>query len=384
VGAAATAGILSVLEARALIVERGGRAVATADRLSVDAGEILAVLGPNGAGKTSLVLGLASLLPSRGELRMDGVRVDDQWAFRRRIGVVFQRPLLLDRSVRENAALGLALRGVPRTERDQRARETLQRLGIADLADRPATRLSGGEAQRVSIARALAPRPDLLFLDEPFAGLDAPSRDRLVADLARVLREDGVATILVTHDRDEALTVADRVAVMMDGNVRQVDRTEAVFARPVDEAVAAFVGVENVLPGTIHTSTDEMTTVLVGGVVVSVTAAPPAGMTEVLVLIAPDDIVIARTRGTSSERNAIAGRITSLETIGRRVRVTLDCGFPLVAHVTRQSARDLSLAPGETVTASFKATVPHLLPRGHGKQSSSSEPAEPSATSRLP
>jgi molybdopterin-binding protein len=296
---------------------------------------------------------------------MSGTRVEDPLAYRRRIGVVFQRPLLLDRSVLENAALGLALRGVPRREREQRAHQTLGRLGIGALADRAATRISGGEAQRVSIARALAPSPELLFLDEPFAGLDAPTRDRLIADLARVLREDGVATILVTHDRDEALTLADRVAVVMDGRVRQVDRTDVVFTRPIDEAVAAFVGVENVLPGTVDISTEEMTTVRVGPIVVSVTATPPDGATNVFLLIAPDDIVIARARGTSSERNAFGGRITAVETIGRRVRVTLDCGFPLVAHVTRQSARDLSLAPGETVTASFKATVPHLLARSH-------------------
>jgi tungstate transport system ATP-binding protein len=356
---------VTVLEARGIVVERGGREVARAEHLAVGPGEILAILGPNGSGKTSLVLALASLLVSRGELRIAGEPIADPLAYRRRIGVVFQRPLLLDRSVRENAALGMALRGVPRRAREQEAEATLRRLGIAHLADRPATRLSGGEAQRVSLARALAPRPELLFLDEPFAGLDAPTRDSLITDLARVLREDRVATILVTHDRDEALTLADRVAVLIDGRVRQVDRTELVFTRPLDEAVAAFVGVDNVLPASVEASTEEMTTLRVGTAVVSVTAAPPAGATSVLLLIAPDDIVVARVRGMSSERNAFAGRITVLETIGRRVRVTLDCGFPLVAHVTRQSARDLALAPGETVTASFKATVPHLLARGH-------------------
>ena len=351
-------------------MERGGRTVAAADHLAVDAGEILAILGPNGAGKTSLVLGLASLLAMHGDVRFAGARVEDPLAFRRHIGVVFQRPLLLDRSVLANAALGLSLRGVPRREADERALQILQRLRIAELADRSALRISGGEAQRVSIARALAPRPELLFLDEPFAGLDAPTREHLIADLARVLREDGVATILVTHDRDEALALADRVAVVIDGRVRQVDRTDAVFTRPIDEAVAAFVGVENVLPATIEGSSDEMTTVRVGRALVSVTATPPESATNVLLLIAPDDIVIARSRGASSERNAFEGRVAAVETIGRRVRVTLDCGFPLVAHVTRQSARDLSLSAGGTVTASFKATVPHLLARGNQADSS--------------
>ncbi len=360
---------MSLLEARDLSVERGGREVARADHLALDAGETLALLGPNGAGKSSLLLALATLLPSRGELRARGEPIRDALAYRRHIGVVFQRPLLLDRSALDNATLGLRLRGVSRTDALRRARSALERLGVGGLADRPATRLSGGEAQRVSIARALALEPELLFLDEPFSGLDAPARDRLITDLGRVLREDAptLATILVTHDRDEALALADRVAVVMAGRVRQQDRAELVFARPIDETVAAFVGVENVLAATVERATDETTTLRVGEAHITVTEPPPATSDGVLLLIAPDDVVISREHRSSSERNAFAGRITAIEAIGRRVRITLDCGFPLVAHVTHQAARELALARGETVTASFKATVPHLLARRRGK-----------------
>ena len=336
------------------------------DRLALDAGEVLAILGPNGAGKTSLLLALAALIPAGGELRADGAPITDPLAYRRRIGVAFQRPLLLDRSVRENAALGLALRGVDRAARERAADAALTRLGIAHLGDRRATKLSGGEAQRVAIARALAPSPQILFLDEPFAALDAPTRDGLVADLGRVLRDAGVATVLVTHDRDEALALADRVAVLVDGRIRQQGLADDVFTRPADEGVAAFLGVENVLDGVVERATDEMTLVRVGPALVSVTEPPPAGATHVLLLISPDDIVIARTHASTSERNAFEGRIAAVETIGRRVRLTLECGFPLVAHVTRQSARELALRTGDTVIASFKATEPHLLARGRG------------------
>jgi tungstate transport system ATP-binding protein len=364
---------VSLLEANDLAVERDGRVVVSVERLTLEAGETLALLGPNGAGKTSLLLALASLLPARGTVRWHGDPIRDRLAYRRRIAVVFQRPLLLDRSVTENAGLGLELRGVASAERKRRVDELLGRLGIAHLASRPARRLSGGEAQRVSIARALAVDPEILFLDEPFGALDAPARESLTADLAQLLRERRIGTILVTHDRDEALSLGDRIAVIMRGNIRQTDRADTVFSNPADPEVAAFVGVENVLPAHVASVTAELTTLAVGDHLIEVTAVPPPGDDFPLLCVRPDDIVIARGEGTSSARNVLASRVVRLEPIGRRVRVILDCGFPLVAHVTVRSARELELAPGQEVTASFKATVPHLLPR-HRPARSRSDP----------
>ncbi len=353
----------TILEAEDFAVARGGREVVRAHELRIREGEALAILGPNGAGKTSLLLALATLLPFAGRLRFRGSSIDRPLAFRRRVAVAFQRPLLLDRSVRENAALGLALRGVSRRERDQRAHDALVRLGVAHLAGRSARTLSGGEAQRVSLARALAVGPEILFLDEPFSALDAPTRETLVADLARVLRARGVTTVLVTHDRDEALSLSDRVAIVMGGRLRQIGDAASVFATPVDSEVAAFVGVENVLPARVVSVTEELTTLRVADHLVEVTADVPAGDDFPLLCIRPDDVIIAREPGPTSARNALAGTILRLEPIGRRVRVLLDCGFPLVAHVTVRSARELGLAEGDVVTASFKATLPHLLAR---------------------
>ena len=357
---------MTVLEARRLEVRRGDRVVVTAERLAIQDGETLAVLGPNGSGKTSLLLGLATLLPVRGELLYRGAAIADRVTFRRRIAVAFQRPLLLDRSVLDNAALGLELRGIPAAERRQRAQAALERLGVGALAKRPAVALSGGEAQRVSLARAFAVDPEILFLDEPFSALDAPTREEIVADLARVLHETTMTTVLVTHDRDEALSLADRVAVLIAGRIRQVARTDEVFARPSDPEVAAFVGVDNVLPAKVEMVSDEITRLRVADVAIEVTALPPEGDGFPLLCIRPDDVVIARARAESSTRNAFAARVIRLEPFGRRARVTLDCGFPLIAHITIQSAREMGLAAGDEVTASFKATVPHLLPRHRG------------------
>jgi len=352
-----------MLEAHDLIAYRGGRRVAHAARIDLAEGEHLALLGPNGAGKSSLVLGLAALVRTDGDLRYRGESVQDADAYRRHIAVVFQRPLLLDRSVRENAALGLALRGVSKRERDARAETELARLGVGHLAGRSAIGLSGGEAQRVSIARALATDPEILFLDEPFSALDAPTRETLIADLAHVLRERGVTTVMVTHDRDEALSLADRIGVVMNGELRQLDTPEAVFSVPTDPEIAAFVGIENVIPARVEHATDELTTLRIADQRVEITEPPPAGDTFPLLCLRPDDVVIAREAVSTSARNSFPARIVRLEPIGRRTRLVLDCGFPLIAHVTRQSAREMNLAAGDQVVASFKATVPHLLPR---------------------
>lgn len=352
-----------ILECRDLRVVRGAREIVHVPGLGIEEAGTLAVLGPNGAGKTTLLLALAALVPSAGELRFRGAPITDALAYRRRVAVVFQRPLLLDRSVRENAELGLALRGIAPRERRARAAESLARLGIAHLAERPAHRLSGGEAQRVSIARAIAVAPEILFLDEPFAALDAPTREALIADLARVLRAQRVTTVLVTHDRDEALSLADRIAVLLDGRLRQHDVAERVFSSPADPEIAAFVGVENVLPARVESVAADLTTLRVADQLIEVTAEPPAGDEFPLLCVRPDDVVISRDAATTSARNSFAGTIVRLEPIGRRVRIVLDCGFPLVANVTIRSARDLALAEGDTVTASFKATLPHLLAR---------------------
>ena len=356
---------MTLLEATDLVVDRGGQTVVTAERLTLDEGETLVLLGPNGAGKSTLLLALASLLPSRGSLRWRGEPIRDGLAYRRRTAVVFQRPLLLDRSVEQNAGLGLSIRGVPAAERARRTQDALGSLGVWQLRSRPARQLSGGEAQRVSIARALAVEPEILFLDEPFGALDAPTRETLTADLARVLRERHVGTILVTHDRDEALSLGDRISVIMRGRVRQTDRAEAVFSTPADPEVAAFVGVENVLPAHVIAVTPDLTILSVAGHTIEVTAVPPGGDDFPLLCVRPDDIVISRGEDTGSARNVLPAEVVRLEPIGRRVRVILDSGFPLVAHVTVRSARELELAAGQEVTASFKATVPHLLPRHH-------------------
>ena len=224
---------------------RGARVVLDVPALDVRAGEILAVIGPNGAGKSTLlrVMGLLET-PAAGTVRVAGEPASRAraLALRRRMASAFQEPLLADMSVLDNVALGLRFRGVATTERRARSARWLERFGIASLAGRQARTLSGGEAQRTALARALVLEPDLLLLDEPFSALDQPTREDLLGELGRILREDARTTVLVTHDRSEALALSDRVAVMVGGRVLQLDETDRVFRAPLSEEAARVVG----------------------------------------------------------------------------------------------------------------------------------------------
>jgi len=353
------------LELRGVAVYRGKRLVLEVEHLSLGAGEVLAVLGPNGAGKSTLLQVAALLLkPQRGEVRIDGEPArGDALKLRRRMAVAMQDALLVGGSVLENVALGLKLQGVNGQQRRTMAREWLLRFGIEGLAGRPAKKLSGGESQRASLARAFAVKPEVLFLDEPFGGLDEPTRTALLDDLAAVVRETGVTTVFVTHDRDEALHLAGRVAVILEGRMRQVGTPQEVFGSPVDEEVAAFIGVENILAGRLVRVDEGLALVDVSGR--EVVGLATAGLGEqVRVCIRPENITLQalnESAATGSARNAISGLVQEVRPRGAEARVTINCGFPLVALITRLSAEDMGLVAGTPVVATFKATAVHLL-----------------------
>lgn len=227
-----------------LRVRRGGRLVLDIPAFTVAEGEVLAVIGPNGAGKSTLLQALALLVPAEMTYRFAGRPVAlprEALSLRRQMAVVFQEPLLLDASVLENVALGLRLRHATGQEIRERVHAWLARLGVAHLAERHARALSGGEAQRVNLARALALQPRVLFLDEPFGALDVLTRAALLQELRPILKAAGVTALLVTHDFTEIPPLADRVAVLMAGRVVQAGTPRTVFSQPADDAVRALV-----------------------------------------------------------------------------------------------------------------------------------------------
>ncbi|NOY99980.1 MAG: ABC transporter ATP-binding protein [Chloroflexi bacterium] len=336
-------------------------------RLDVRRGEVLTVVGPNGAGKSTLLLTLAGLLrPEAGQVWFDGAPLDfgRNLSYRRRIGLVMQAPLLQDISVFDNVAAGLRFRGAAEADVRRIVPQWLERLDIAHLSRRGPRKLSGGEAQRVSLARALAVTPDLLLLDEPFSALDAPTRAHLIGDLQSLLAETGITTVFITHDLDEALQLGDRMTVLIDGQVRQIAAPEDIFAAPADADVAAFVGVETVVPGTVSRSGSGMVLVQVKDQELEAVRELDVGR-EVLFCVRPEDVTLHSKKRTpgSSARNCLSGVIRQIVPQGALMRVTLDCSFPLTALVTRASAREMGLAEGRTVQASFKASAVHLIPR---------------------
>ena len=381
----------ALVEVRDLVVVRGARPVLTIDHLAIADRETLALVGPNGAGKSTLLLALASLVRlARGQVWFRGSPVGsgDELAYRRHIGLVLPDPLLLNTSVFANVAAGLRFRGVSSADSGARVMDWLGRLGVGHLSRRPAREISSGEAQRVSLARALVLEPDLLLLDEPFASVDAATRATLLDDFERLLRETHVACVIVTHDLDEAVRLGDRMAVVVEGQLRQCDAPERVLSAPLDGDVAAFVGAETRLPGRVVSTHEGIALVDVGQCQIEAVSAVQPGR-SVLCCLRPEDVTLwsidgrgsgtgevgqrlsgspgdsaadASARFVSSARNQLPGRVSRTVSQGSLMRVSIDCGIPLVASITRASAADMALEEGKKVIATFKASAVHLIP----------------------
>jgi molybdate transport system ATP-binding protein len=323
--------------------------------LRADAGDVVALIGPNGSGKTTLLRALAGVQPmDAGVIRLD----DELWdgpgrapvpTQDRRVGMVFQQRLLFPHlDARDNVAFGLRRRGTSRSAARRAAEEWLARLGVGDLSRRRPSALSGGQAQRVGIARALATEPRLLLLDEPLAALDVGVAMALRVELSRHLATYPGITVLVTHDPLDAMTIANRVVVVDDGRVAQDGTPEEVSRRPQTPHVARLVGL-NVLRGT---SSGTVVRLEGGGDLVTVTEATG----EVNACFSPAAVTLTVDPPTGSARNRWHGTVSSLAPHGAAVRVHVDTGWGLIADVTPTSASRLGLVPGAAVWATVKAT----------------------------
>jgi molybdate transport system ATP-binding protein len=326
-------------------------------------GEVLGILGPNGAGKTTLLRVLSGLTPlSGGRVELSGQVLDDPAADvfvppeRRPVGVVFQDYLLFPHlSVLENVAFSPRARGVAKQEARRRATEWLDRLGLADLARRRPTALSGGQAQRVALARALAGEPQLVLLDEPLAALDAGTRLTVRTDLRRHLVGFGGPALLVTHDPLEAMVLADHLLVMDGGRAVQRGTPAEVARRPATEYVARLVGL-NLYQGTAR---DGAIAVDGGGLL---HAADVRASGPVLVALRPAAVALHASRPEGSPRNVWEGRVAGLELLGDRVRVQVAGAPSVLADVTPAAVAELGLAADRPVWVSAKASELEVYP----------------------
>ena len=336
-----------------VVVQRGPLAVDV--DIAVGDGEVLALLGPNGAGKSTVLRVLAGLLhPDGGRVVVDGDQVWDGAeqhlpAHRRSLGMVFQDHLLFPHlSITDNVAFGLRSRGARKAAARAAAAPWLDRVGLGELGDRRPGELSGGQAQRAALARALVGDPRVLLLDEPLSALDARTRLTVRAELHRHLADFAGSAVLVTHDPVDAMALADRVVVVEDGRVVQAGTPAEVARRPRTDYVARLVGLV-LLPGTgagQHVDLD-------GGGVVAV-ADVAAG--DVFVAIRPESVALYLQRPAGSPRNVWPLRLVSATPHGSVVRCDLAGEVALTADVTATAFAELGLAPGAQVWASVKAS----------------------------
>ena len=288
--------------------------------LAVQPGELVALLGPSGCGKTTTLRLLAGLEDAdAGQITVGGRDVTRLPASKRDMGMVFQAYSLFPHmTVRQNVAFGLRLRRVSAAQRDRRAMEMLELVGLSAQADRYPHQISGGQQQRVALARALAIEPQVLLLDEPLSALDAKVRAQLRDQIRRIQLEVGITTLFVTHDQEEALAIADRVGVMQDGRLEQLAPPTEVYSRPATPFVAEFVGLSNRLAGTVSGSTVTVR----GRDLPLVDPTTPPG--SAIALVRPEAVTLASD--PAAESGPLTGTVIASTFLGATSRVTVDLG----------------------------------------------------------
>jgi spermidine/putrescine transport system ATP-binding protein len=348
------------------VVKRFGTFTAVDDvSFTVGAGEFFSLLGPSGCGKTTTLRMIAGFeAPTGGQLRLDGVDVSRVPPYKRNINTVFQQYALFPHlTVSDNVAFGPRSRRRPKAETRQRVGEMLEIVQLSHLANRKPTQLSGGQQQRVALARALVNYPAALLLDEPLGALDLKLRQAMQIELKRIQREVGVTFIYVTHDQEEALTMSDRVAVMNDGKVEQLDAPVAIYDDPASVFVAGFIGQANLWESTVSGvggTSLELTTL---GTTVAAPLATGAGIGDAVALMVRPERVQVETAQPASDAPAVPATVTGLVFLGPVVRLALEAadGRDIIAHVSHETDLPL-LRPGDEVWAAWDPDAARVLP----------------------
>ncbi|MCX7770082.1 MAG: ABC transporter ATP-binding protein [Proteobacteria bacterium] len=356
----------SILRVQNLYVKKSSKIIIDIPDLSLSEGTITSIIGENGAGKTTLILTLAGLLrPTNGEIYFYQKKIGTELSlkkYRQNIAIVFQENMLINDTVYENIALGLKFRKMNKLIIKEKVKKMLEIFKISHLRDRKAHTLSGGEAKRVSIARALVLEPDILFLDEPFTSLDSISKEEIISDMIEILRKKKVTTILSTHDKFEAFRLSDLIIVMESGKIIQKGNKEDIIKHPANSFVASFIGAENILEGIVIAKKDGGFIAKVHDKLLECVGSYEIG-DKVLLCIRPENIFISKHTLAEeiSTRNLFEGKIKEIINFGHFYRITIDTGFNLIAYITKTSIDKLSLKIGDDVITGFKATSIHTI-----------------------
>lgn len=354
-----------IIETTELGQRLNGRDVLRNINLRIDRGEVFALIGPTGSGKTTL-LRLLDLIdsPSQGKVYFDGTDVTEaaghRLEARRRMAFVLQKPVVFNASVYDNIAYGLKWRGISRDDIRKRLDEVLEMVDLTDFRKRNARMLSGGETQRVAIARAIATGPEVLLLDEPTANLDPVSTMKIEELITDIIQRYHTTIVIATHDISQGQRLAGRVGMLQNGEILQTGGWHEAFNSPRNREMANFVGIENIIDGVVLTSEDNVVTIGTDDSVIEAVSDCAVG-DRIHACIRSEEVTLALARLTSSARNTFTGEITRLTITGPVARIEIDCGFRLVALVTRRSVEEMPLDKGRQVYASFKATAVHVI-----------------------
>jgi spermidine/putrescine transport system ATP-binding protein len=309
------------------VTKRYGDAVALDGvSLRIESGEFFCLLGPSGCGKTTTLNLIGGFIPlTSGELRIEGRRVNDLPPHQRNVNTVFQNYALFPHmSVAQNVAFGLRMESLADAEVARRVTEYLELVGLVEYRDRYPGQLSGGQAQRVALARALAKEPAVLLLDEPLGALDLKLRKQMQVELSRIHRQVGTTFVFVTHDQEEALSMATRIAVMAGGQVRQIGSPREIYQGPVDRFVADFIGESNFLDGRVAAEGPGSGFQLSDGTLVPAPTAGGARNGRVALMIRPESVGVARQAPAGSTSSAVlSGRATNVAFMGNHTRITV-------------------------------------------------------------
>ena len=348
-----------MIEVKNLSVDLGGFLLKDIT-LDVKDGEYYMILGPTGAGKTVLLESIAGLYPVRGgQIWLNGREITNLEPEKRGIGMVYQDYVLFPHlSVKENVVFGLRLRRLPRHEIEATLGWLTELLGISHLLERKPDTLSGGESQKVALARALSVKPEVLLLDEPLSALDPETREDIQHELRRVHQRLGLTVIHVTHDFEEAVALGDRIAVIGEGRIMQVGTSEQVFRQPNSEFVARFAMSRNIFSGEVRDGDEECAVIEVGEVGIAV-ATELRGRYHAS--IRPEDILISPEPLKSSARNSLRGTISRVDDRGSTLLLTVSVPPEFICLVTRRSFEEMELGGGKEVYLTFKASAVHVF-----------------------